>query len=158
MIRLIAAIDEKRGIANDSGIPWLGRIPTDSKYYREKIADGSPILMGMGVYKELSHPYAGGQNYVASREQAELREGFLLVSDARAFLSEHPDTWNVGGAMLFASTIDMADELYLTRLDGDFGCTKFFPEFEDNFELASSSEPITEDGITFHFEVWKRRA
>ncbi len=158
MIRLIAAVDENLGIANDSGIPWLGRIPTDTHYYREKISDGSPILMGMGVYNELTKPYRGGINYVASHEEEiELREGFVPINDVAKFLAEHENVWVVGGAMLFSSTLHNADELYLTRLSGDFGCTKFFPQFEDSFVLLSSEVPVTEDGITFHFEVWKKK-
>jgi dihydrofolate reductase len=64
--------------------------------------------------------------------------------------------WNLGGALLFASTFDMADELYITQLEGNFGCTKFFPAYKDDFYLVSQSEPVTENNITFRFEVWKR--
>ncbi|MBI1857353.1 dihydrofolate reductase [Candidatus Saccharibacteria bacterium] len=212
MIRFIAAIDDKRGIANDHGIPWQGKIPSDVRYYRDKLRTAT-ILMGYGLYQELTKPYPGVSNYVATYEQNEvLKSGFEPVYDARRFLLDLPkapptpdqlisadsglssldvakatspsvkplsaradlpwerailrksslentqgDVWNIGGAVLFASTFDMADELYLTRLQGDFGCTKFFPEFEDKFERTSSGEPITENDITFHFEVWKRK-
>jgi dihydrofolate reductase len=161
MIRLIAAIDDKRGIANEHGIPWHGKLPTDVKYYHEKVASGDLILMGYGVYKELSKPMRGGVNYVATYEQNErFRSGFEPIYDARKFLEsvEHKDVWNIGGAILFKSTLDLAHELYLTRVQGDFHCTKFFPEFEQDFELISSTEPQEENGITFHFEVWKRKA
>lgn len=158
MIRFIAAIDDKRGIADDHGIPWQGKLPTDVKYYRDKLKTGT-VLMGYGMYKEVSKPYPGGINYVAAQGQmGGLRPGFKPVDDARKFLSEFKgDIWNAGGAALFTSTLDLANELYLTRVQGDFNCTKFFPEFESDFELASSSEPITENGITFHFEVWRRK-
>ena len=57
---------------------------------------------------------------------------------------------------MFESTIDLADELYITQLDGDWHCTKFFPEFRDKFELKSALSPQTENGITFRFTTWKR--
>jgi dihydrofolate reductase len=158
MIRFIAAIDEKLGIADDHGIPWQGRIPSDVHYYRDKLKTGI-ILMGYGLYKELHNPYPGGTNYVATKGTADtLRPGFERVEDAREFLKNAAgDVWNAGGALLFQSTIDLADELYLTKLDGDFGCTKFFPEYENDFELVSESQDYTENDITFRFTVWKRK-
>lgn len=158
MIRFVAALDKNRGIADDHGIPWKGRIPGDSKYYRDLISKGGAILMGYGVYKEKTTPYEGGTNYVASRNTEKLRDGFTLVSDAREFqANSKEDVWNLGGAGLFASTIDQADELHLTQLDQAFDCTKFFPEYKDDFKLVSESEPHTENGITYTFQVWTRK-
>lgn len=157
MIRFIAAIDAKRGIADDHGIPWQGKIPGDVQYYREKVRQGT-LLMGYGLYVELTQPYPGGTNYVASSKDEQLRSGFALVKDARAFQAETKgDIWNLGGAGLFASTIDQADELYITQLDQDFHCTKFFPEFKHDFIMKSESEPMTENGITYTFQVWTRK-
>ncbi len=157
MVRCIAAMDEKRGIADDHGIPWQGKIPGDIKYYRDKVNDGGTILMGYGLYVELTKPYPGGTNYVATSKDEKLREGFEPVSDAVEFIkSSHNDIWNLGGAGLFASTIDYAEELYITQIDGDFGCTKFFPEFKNQFQLVTSGDPITENGVTYRFQVWKR--
>lgn len=158
MIRFIAAIDSKQGIADEHGIPWQGKIPGDVRYYHEKIASGGAILMGYGLYKELSKPFANKKNYVASNRDEELKEGFKLVRDARKFQAEaEDDVWNLGGAGLFASTIDQADELYITQLDQDFHCTKFFPDFKDDFRLVSESEPVTENSITYTFQVWRRQ-
>lgn len=159
MIRFIAAVDAKRGVATDNGIPWQGKIPGDVKYYRAKMAEkGGAILMGYGLYKELGDPYPGGINYVANLEDVNLRPGFELVKDARAFLEQQDgDVWNLGGAALFTATIDMADELYITQLQTDFDCTKFFPAFADDFELKSESEPVTENDITYTFQVWARK-
>lgn len=157
MIRFIAAIDQNQGIADDHGIPWQGKIPVDVKHFRSQIKTGTK-LMGYGVYAEMARPYPGGMNYVASTRDQDLREGFSLVKDAHQFLVEAKgDTWNLGGAMLFASTIDLADELYITQLDQDFHCTKFFPKFKDDFVLKSESQSMTENGIIYTFQVWSRK-
>lgn len=158
MIRAIVAIDENRGLADDHGIPWQGRIPTDVKYYLDNIKTGT-ILMGYGVYKEMKKPYAGGVNYVAVDTDVDLMPGFELVKDARAFLQKSDGlVWNVGGAGLFQSTFDLIDELYITQLEGDFNCTKFFPEYEHLYEKVSQSDSITEGGITFCFTTWRRKS
>lgn len=157
MIRCIAALDEKQGIANDHGIPWQGKIPGDVAYYHDKVKD-NPVIMGFGLYKELTKPYPGGSNYVATTDpNVKLRDGFKPVTDAVAFLNDYKgDIWDMGGALLFASTIDLVEELYITQLEGDFKCTKFFPEYKDSFERVSRSPAYQENGVTYYFEVWKR--
>ncbi len=152
----MTALDAKRGIADDNGIPWHGKLPTDVKHYHQEI-DGGVILMGYKTYLELSKPLPG-RNIVASSQQRQLRPGFELVKDARDFLlNSKADVWNFGGAGLFASTFDLMTDLHLTQLEGDYHCTKFFPEFKDNFVLLTRSKPITENGITYRFEQWHRK-
>jgi len=157
MIYFVVAIDEKRGMANDHGIPWQGKIPSDVKHYHDLIK-GHDILMGLATYNEFAKPMPGQNNYVISDSDQPLRDGFIEVRDLDSFVKEHSkDLCIIGGAGVFAQTITQADELYLTRLDADFKCTKFFPEFEQDFKLAEQSDPITENGITFKFEKWVRR-
>lgn len=157
MIRFIAALDSKRGVADDHGIPWQSKIPTDVRYFRDKTIGGN-LLIGYGWYQEMQKPLPNRRNIVATTKTEVLRPGFEKVSDARKFLlNSKEDIWVGGGAGLFASTLDLADELYLTFVEGDFNCTKFFPEFEDKFEKVSESEPITENGVTFRFTIWKRK-
>ncbi len=155
MIRFIAAIDSKRGLANSKGIPWQGKLPTDVTYFRQKTLGGI-IMMGHGWYVEQKLPLPDRRNLVASSSLHEVRPGFELVDDARKYLEKtQADVWVGGGAALFTNTLDLADELYLTRIEADFHCTKFFPSFEQDFVLIEQSEQQTESGITFHFEIWK---
>jgi len=157
MIRFIAAVDKKLGLADEHGIPWQGKTPGDVQYFRSKTLGGN-LLMGYGFYKELNKPLPERRNIVASSSEEDLRPGFEKVSDARKFLLDtKQDVWVGGGAGLFASTLDLADELYLTRIDDDFHCTKFFPKFEDKFILKNESESVTENGITYRFQVWSKK-
>lgn len=111
--------------------------------------------MGQGTYKELSKLWSDKKNYVATRSAENLREGFIAVDDAYGFLEKYQrDIWVLGGAGVFSSTLDLADELYITQLDQDFNCTKFFPRFQDKFTLRNESEPIKENGIIYTFQVW----
>jgi dihydrofolate reductase len=158
MIRLIAAIDQKRGVAGDHGIPWQGKIPTDTKRFHELTAQGV-ILMGYATYEEYDAPLHERENFVVSRpDSGELRPGFVAVPRADEFFDEHTHdvVWVIGGAGLFAASLARADELVLTQLDRDFHCTKFFPAFADAFALVSDDGPHVEGGITFHFEQWRR--
>lgn len=159
MIRFIAAVDSKRGMADDHGIPWQGKVPTDVANFRKK-TEGNTVLMGYGTYivdfKEAI--LVNRRNLVASMKKVDLRPGFELVQDARKFLRDFKqDIWVIGGPTLFAQTLDLADELYLTQLMAEFSCTKFFPKFQNDFKLVSESDSITENGITYTFQVWKNK-
>jgi len=157
MICFIAAIDSKLGMADEYGIPWQDKIPNEVKYFRQK-TEGNTVLMGYGTYVEFKSPLPNRRNVVASSKTEALRPGFELTSDARQFIQNSTDdVWVIGGAGLFSQTLDLADELYLTRIDGDFNCTKFFPEFESKFKLKSRSEPVTENGITYRFAIWQKK-
>lgn len=157
MIRFIAAMDSKQGIANEHGIPWQGKVPTDVKQFRDKTIHGN-VMMGSGWYKEQAKPLPERRNLVATSSPEPLRAGFEKVPDAREYLKNaKEDIWVGGGAALFASTLDLADELYLTQLQGDWQCTKFFPEYKDKFTMVQESEPVTENNITYTFQLWRKK-
>jgi dihydrofolate reductase len=156
MIRAIAAIDNNRGVATDKGIPW--KLPADVRH-EHRLIKGGNLLMGFNTYKECDQPPEGDKCFVLTDNYEPMRPGFEPVNDLEGFLKNPPQNlWLFGGAGLFAKTIKFADELYLTRVSGDFRCTKFFPPFADEFELAEKSEPMEENGTKFRFEVWKRKA
>jgi dihydrofolate reductase len=155
MIRLIAAMDSRRGIATASGIPW--KLPGDTAYFHEQTARGL-ILMGWATYNEFAAPLHGRENFVLSAEPGPLRTGFRAVSSLDQLHSAHPgeDIWVVGGAAVYAETIPEADELLITEVIGDFNCTKFFPRFTDDFQRTVRGDDREEGGITYRFEAWQR--
>lgn len=155
MVRAIVVIDSRRGIANDKGIPW--DLPTDKVYFRSK-TEGTTIIMGQGFYNELEQPLPNRQNVVASYDLESVKPGFVLTKDARQFIKDFDsDIWVTGGALLYESTLDLVDELLVTQLEGEYGCTKFFPVFDDKFALLNESDPITENGINFTFQIWESK-
>lgn len=156
MIRAIAAIDDRLGLATDQGIPWT--IPADVAHFRAAIASAD-VLMGCATYLELTKPLDAGGNYVATRRAPALRDGFEAVPDVASFIAAHDrHLWIVGGAGLYASTLASTDELVLTRVEGDFNCTKFFPAFEDSFELVTDSAPPPVEGSpAIRFQTWRHR-
>ena len=158
MIRAIAAIDNRRGIGKDGKIPW--NLPTDAKYFTDMTKTfGGRVLTGQRTF-ELTYthgPLKGRINYILSYDTRPIK-GAIAVSDLDKFFRElRGDLWISGGAEVFHQTIDRTDELYITHVDGEFGCDRFFPPFEDKFELASKQDPITENGLTFYYAVYRRK-
>ncbi len=163
MIRFIAAIDDNRGLANDKGIPWSGKLPTDIARFRRKTLHGT-VVMGFRTYQEFSHPLSERRNLVVVRPGTKLRwqPGFEPLEDAPAFLQaasrNNQDIWVIGGAGIFHDLLSYADQLDLTRVGGNFRCTKFFPEFETVFKRVKRGPQQSENGIPFRFEIWERKS
>jgi dihydrofolate reductase len=155
MIRQIAAIDSRRGIATDSGIPW--KLPGDTAYFHDKTTTGV-IVMGWTTYNEFAAPLHGRENFILTTHSEPLRTGFRRVGSLDELVADHPDQdiWVLGGATVYAETIGEAGELLLTQVVGDFDCTKFFPPYQAHFRRASRGEDRKEGGITYRFETWQR--
>lgn len=153
MISVIVAIDDKRGIANDSGIPW--DIPEDKKFFRRK-TKGRVVVMGGGTYKEFDEPLPGRTNVVLTKDKS-VRDGFIAESSVEAVLKKYKDDFVViGGAMTFQVFWPNIEHIWLTVVEGDFNCTKFFPEYKDEFKLVSKTKSYKANGITYRYEQWRR--
>ncbi len=154
MIRLIAALDSRRGIATDSGIPW--KLPGDTAYFRDKTATGV-VLMGRSTYNEFAAPLHERENFVLTTATEPLRAGFRGVGGLDQVVTENPgqDIWVIGGAAVYAETISEADGLLLTQVVGDFNCTKFFPPYEAEFHLVTHSDDHQDGDVTYRFETWQ---
>lgn len=159
MIRLIAAIDRRRGMGKHNIQPWY--VPADERYFTENTHKfGGNILVGGNTFRGsmLGRPLSGRTNYLVTHDKTPVA-GVTLVHDIKKFLDEfQQDLWVIGGAQVFeqAMTLGYADELYLTHIDADFGCDRFFPAFDD-FEQVTHSEPFEENGFHFYYSVYRRK-
>ena len=157
MIRLIAAMDVRRGIATDSGIPW--KLPGDTAYFHDKTSTGL-IVMGWATYNEFAAPLHERDNFVLTDGPGSLRTGFRAIGGLDQLVTENPDDdiWVIGGAAVYAETITEAGELLLTQVVGDFHCIKFFPPYETEFRLATQSDECQDGEVKYRFETWRRLA
>lgn len=160
MIRLIAAVDRKFGIAKHGGQPW--HIPEDEAYFsRQTKSFGGKVLMGSTTLSVMGKPLQGRTNYVLSRSLKD-SEGVKVVTDLEKFIkdAQDEDIWVIGGASIFKQVIDLgaADELYLTHIDADFNCDQFFPEIpQDKYVLGLQSETKNQNGFSFSYAVYKKK-
>ena len=160
MIRLIAAIDRRRGLAKHGILPWY--IPEDEKYFTDQTkTHGGHVLTGSTTFKNTykGKPLAGRQNYILTHHDEPI-EGAELVHDLTKFLAgfQDKDLWVAGGAGVFEEVIKagQADELYLTHIDADFRCDQFFPAYEKDFKLIEQTEPREQNGFHFTYARYAR--
>jgi dihydrofolate reductase len=155
-VRLIAAIDDKRGIAKNGRIPWT--LPSDQKRWRE-LTLHKHVVLGTKTYEKLEPAYALNRHlYVVSYKTGN-DENVQYVQDLPAFIEQsEEDIWVIGGGQIFTLALPFATELLLTRVQGDFACDTYFPAFEESFQLEYSEPPQAENGISFYYQSWKPRA
>ncbi len=151
MIRLIAAIDRNLGIAKGGMQPW--KITTDEQYFRDKTLEfGANILMGRKTYEVIGHVLPDRRNFIVAREGDLQIPGGEVVNDLMHFIHNfQDDIWIIGGASIFEQMLPLAHELYLTKIDADFGCDQFFPHYDQAFALAEQSELHEENGFIFTY-------
>lgn len=153
MIRLIAALDIKRGIARGGKLPW--RIPADLKYFKEQTLQyGGVVAMGRKTYESIGHVLPGRTILVLSKSKV-TDAGIVIMNSIEAATEYAPDIWVAGGEDIYSQTIDIADELYLTHILDDFSCDQFFPEYSQ-FESFYKSEVKSHAGLGFYYEKLRR--
>lgn len=160
MIRLIAAVDRKLGIAKHGGLPWS--IPEDENYFTTQTkTHGGNVLTGGTTFRNTykGRPLVDRQNYILTHKD-ETIEGVTVVHDLNKLLDEfkNDELWVAGGAEVFKEIMDAgrADELYLTHIDADFGCDQFFPQYEGAFKKVEESEIREQNGFQFVYVKYVR--
>lgn len=111
--------------------------------------------MGRKLFELIGHPLQNRSNVILSQNQAKI-EGVTTCTDL-SIINSLSDVWIIGGESVFSQVIENADELYLTHIEADFGCDKFFPEYEKSFELMRESTLKEQNGFLFRYSVYRRR-
>lgn len=155
MIRLIAAIDNKRGLAKDGALPW--DLPDDWRFFREHTkGQGGIVLMGRKTFDAIGRPLPDRRNIILSKKTNSI-PGIETVNDL-SILNTLSNVWIIGGEAVYKQTITLADELYLTHIEDDFQCDQFFPDYSKLFIQNWRSEIKEQNGVKFWYEILIPRA
>jgi dihydrofolate reductase len=127
MIEIIAAMDKRRLIGKDGGLPWSA--PADLRRFAE-YTKGGTLLMGRKTFESIGRPLRGRRNVVVSRNPDWRPKGVSLFGSLEAALSsmeggEH--VYVIGGASLYKSTIPFAARMRLTLVHGEYQGDTYFP-------------------------------
>ena len=168
-VRLIAAIGPHSELAyvGDPALPtgMIWDVPTDGKYFHDQTKRfGGNVLMASGTWAAIGRPLSGRQTFVLSSTLPLKTPGITVLRTLEPFLSEQrqkgSDVWIAGGQSLYEETINEADELWLTRINGPllWKANRWFPDVsKDIFRLAYRAAAAQENGYTYQFERWNRK-
>ncbi|MGE7673321.1 dihydrofolate reductase [Lysinibacillus sp. NPDC094403] len=158
MISLIVAHDNNYVIGYENGMPW--HLPGDLKYFKEKTM-GKPMIMGRKTFESIGRPLPGRRNIVITRDENYQADGIEVVTSlegALALAGDVPEIMIIGGEQIFRLSMDIADCLYITKINHAFNGDTYFPKYEEDYVQVSSDEPVTApEGYTFQYQIFERK-
>ena len=158
MIRAILACDEDGGVSKDGTIPW----PKNTKdlAWFKKNTSNSTVVMGSKTWTDplMPWPLPNRKNVLVTSRKEDFpgADAYIrgdLCSEIEK-LSKEDRVWIIGGANVFEQTLEIVEELYLSRITGKYECDGFLPleKRKNMFEKI-----WTEKHETVEFQVWKKR-
>lgn len=121
------------------------------------------MIMGRKTYESIGKPLPGRTTVVVSRDHGLRIEGCIVTDSLPAALSacaNDAHLFIVGGADIYAQTIQLADTLFITEVQKNVPGDAWFPEFdrtawqEVSREIHHQEIPET---LEFHFIEYQRK-
>ncbi len=141
-LALVAAVDAHMTIGFEGHMPW--HFPEDLRYFKE-LTLGHDVIMGRVTFEAIGNPLPGRRNMVVSRNAAWRHTGCEVFDSLTSAIDASKDTLPciIGGASLYAESISLATDLYLTHIDATFAGDRFFPELGPNWQLVSERKGVS---------------
>lgn len=154
-ISIIVAMDEKKGIGKDNKIPWHIK---EDLIHLKNLTRNHVVILGrktydsmVSYYNKSGNPMPGKLYLVVTRDKTYVpaRDAGIAASSideavTKAKQGEQSEVFVIGGQQIFNQTINIADKLYLTIVEGEFAADTFFPDYSEFkkviFEKAGESE------------------
>lgn len=148
MIKAIFACDNNWGIGLNGNLPWP-KNNADLKWFRD-CTNTKAVVMGRKTWESLPiKPLPNRLNFVITSDNMENynprphgsysgKNVEKIVKDViEARYGGIDDIWIIGGSQLFESCIDIIDEIWLSRIKGEYNCDTFLPRdlILEKFEL-----------------------
>jgi dihydrofolate reductase len=127
MINCIVAVERSQGIGFNGQMPWP-HLKGDMQWFRQ-LTTGNVVIMGSTTYDSLGKSLPNRVNVVISRKRELGDHTFSDCGEALDFCSvEYPDKdiFIIGGSAIYRQYLDIVDRFYVTEIDADYKCDKFF--------------------------------
>ena len=148
MIKAILACDDEWGIGKNGTLPWPHN-PADQQWFKECTLN-STVVMGRATWDDpgMPKPLPMRHNVIVSSTMIHSNWTFIEVVRPDIYKSrcvtmdaiDDNDVWITGGARLVADSLNIIDEIWLSRIKGTYDCDTFLPQdlIETTFSLISS--------------------
>ena len=159
MVSIIVAVAQNGTIGDKNSLLW--HISEDMRFFK-RTTSGHPVIMGRKTYDSLGRPLPNRTNVVISRT-AEHIEGCQIarsLEEAIALFPADEEIFIIGGAQIYALALEVADRIYLTRVEHDYEGDTSFPKWDESkWQLVGSEAyPCGEKyPYPFAFERYERK-
>ena len=155
-LTLVVAMDAQRGIGVDNRLPW--HLPEDLAHFK-RVTLGHPIIMGRKTFDSIGRPLPKRRNIVVTRNREWSHEGVEVagsLQEAVALVSEDAASI-IGGAQIFRESMQIADRMIVTHIDGVYCCDTFFPEIDAAvWSVTAREDHRSPEGVAFSFVTYER--
>ena len=156
----IVVVDQIWAIGREGRL--LFHLPADMEHFKQ-LTTGGTIIMGrrsLNAFVE-GKPLPDRRNIVVTRnadlvpwKEAEVVPD--VEAAVKAVEGDDPDrVWVIGGGSVYAALLSRCRRVYLTRVEtvAEGEPDTYFPDLDHlpGWEIESTSEPMTDNGLTFRF-------
>ncbi|MDD3064389.1 MAG: dihydrofolate reductase [Massilibacteroides sp.] len=162
MLSIIVAIAEDGAIGKKQQL--LCHLPEDLKRFK-RITSGHTVVMGRKTYESLPNgALPNRKNVVLTASADSIFPNCVMVhslDEAFAVANGEEEVFVIGGATVYASALDLADKLYITRIHHVFDdADTFFPPIDEAewIETVRADYPADErHAYPFSFITYTRK-
>ena len=155
----IVVVDQIWAIGREGKL--LFQLPADMEHFKSLTAGGT-IIMGRRSLNSFveGKPLPDRRNIVVTRNADLVPPDVEVVPDTEAAVeavaNDDPDkVWVIGGGSVYAALLSRCRRVYLTRVEtvAEGEPDTYFPDLDHlpGWEVESTGEPMTENGLTFRF-------
>jgi dihydrofolate reductase len=166
-MKMIVACCKNMGIGYKNKIPW--HLPPDLKYFKKLTCQekNSTIVMGKNTWESLNtKPLPKRKNIILSKslnqnDVSKYKNTFVFknIPELTEYITEKKDpVWIIGGENIYAQFIHhpQLNEIYLTRILGNYKVDTHFPDIPKDFKVASNISIETYKNILYTFSKYKK--
>ena len=149
-VKIIAAIGKNYELGGKNALLW--HLPGDMKFFRETTR-GATVIMGRLTYESIGRPLPKRRNIVITRSADFAPEGVEILPSLESALEAargDAEVFIIGGASVYAQSLESADELILTEIDAEYPeADVFFPRFDASLYSREVIAENSDDGISY---------
>lgn len=131
MIYCLVAIERNQGIGANNSMPWP-HLKGDMAWFKTKTTN-QVVVMGSKTWRSLPdnfRPLPNRINVVISSSNQEKSDHIYadptIAIKASKVLYPEKDIFVIGGQQIYDSVKNLVDVFYVTEIDADYTCDKFF--------------------------------
>lgn len=150
-ISIICALGTNRAIGRNNKLLW--HLPDDLKRFK-KITFGHPVIMGLRTYESIGRPLPERVNIIISDKGQKIR-GCRVCGSVEAALRlaqklDQDEIFVIGGGMVFAQVLPLAERLYLTVVEAAPAADTYFPDYS-SFKEKIFEEQQSINGLEYRY-------
>lgn len=160
-ISLIVAASNNNAIGKANEMLW--HLPEDLKFFKNTTW-GMPVIMGRKTFESVGKPLPGRTNIIVTTNKDWQAEGTKTTTSIEDAIIAAKDTnakeiFITGGGEIYKQSMDIADKIYLTRVNTEIDGDAYFPEIDETiWEKVFEKNVAANEKNKFDmsFEKWER--